>query len=296
MRSHAPEILWCAVAALLWGCAAAPPPQRGPATPAPAPVVPRDVGDRRSHRGGAGRRASFPENRARDAWRHPLDTLLLFGIRPDMTVAEVWPGSGGWYTEVLAPLLAANGRLYVAPAAAQPGQPLRDGESCGLPGEACGASGSLRQGHGDDAGCGWRDIAPPASCDLVVTFRNLHSWMNLGYAPQALAAIHRALKPGGILGVVDHRADPARPQDPRATNGYVNEQYAIDADRVGGFRAAGDVRDQRQSAGHEGLRAGSLVAAAGAAAGKSGSGEVSGDRRERPVHAEVQEALITTSA
>ena len=78
------------------------------------------------------------------------------------------------------------------------------------------------------------DIAPPASCDLVVTFRNLHSWMNLGSAQQTLAAIHGALKPGGILGVVDNRG-PARPQDPRATNGYVEEQYAITLIESAGF-------------------------------------------------------------
>src|SRR6476659_1928731 len=54
------------------------------------------------------------ENRARDVYRHPIDTLLFFGIKPDMTVVEVWPGAGGWYTEVLAPLLAVHGKLYTA--------------------------------------------------------------------------------------------------------------------------------------------------------------------------------------
>jgi predicted methyltransferase len=78
-------------------------------------------------------------------------------------------------------------------------------------------------------------IAPAGSCDLVVTFRNVHNWMNLGYAKQAFEAMNRALKPGGILGVVEHRADPAKPPDPRATNGYVNEEFAIQLIQSAGF-------------------------------------------------------------
>ncbi len=78
-------------------------------------------------------------------------------------------------------------------------------------------------------------MAPPDSCDLVLTFRNLHNWMNQGYAKEAFVAMHRALKPGGILGVVGHRGDPAKPQDPRATNGYVNEEYAISLIESAGF-------------------------------------------------------------
>ena len=70
-------------------------------------------------------------------------------------------------------------------------------------------------------------IAPPGSADLVVTFRNMHNWMRLGIATEAFEAMYVALKPGGILGVVEHRGDPAKPQDPRAASGYVNEDYAI---------------------------------------------------------------------
>jgi predicted methyltransferase len=79
------------------------------------------------------------------------------------------------------------------------------------------------------------DLAPPESCDLVVTFRNMHNWMNLGHASQAFSAMHRTLKPGGILGVVDHRAGPAQPPDLRATNGYVSEEYAIQLIEAAGF-------------------------------------------------------------
>jgi len=79
------------------------------------------------------------------------------------------------------------------------------------------------------------DIAPPASADLVLTFRNLHNWMDDGYAQQALAACLRALKPGGVLGVEEHRAGNDRPQDPKGSNGYVREDYTIALARKVGF-------------------------------------------------------------
>jgi predicted methyltransferase len=71
---------------------------------------------------------------------------------------------------------------------------------------------------------------------MVVTFLNIHNWMNLGYEARALADMYRALKPGGILGVVDHRGAADKPQDPRATNGYVNEDYAIRLIEAAGFQ------------------------------------------------------------
>jgi len=207
----------------------------GPSAPPAKPGAPRDtataaalervlVGEHRS-----------AENRARDASRHPVDTLLFFGIKPDMTVVEVWPGAGGWYTEVLAPLLADHGKLY---AAMQP--PAPDNEY---------VTASLKQyddklaGRPDlygkvtvtRLGPGQFDIAPPGSADLVVTFRNLHNWMNLGFAKEACAEMFRALKPGGVLGVVDHRGPAGKAQDPRAANGYVSEQYAIDLITSVGF-------------------------------------------------------------
>src|SRR6185437_12297154 len=80
------------------------------------------------------------------------------------------------------------------------------------------------------------EIAPPGSVDMVVTFRNLHDWMSDGSATQIFAAIYRALKPGGILGVTDHRGNAGLPQDPRARNGYVNEDYAIRMIEAAGFK------------------------------------------------------------
>jgi predicted methyltransferase len=82
-------------------------------------------------------------------------------------------------------------------------------------------------------------IAPPGSADLVVTFTNLHNWMMFGWQREAFAAMHAALKPGGVLGVVEHRGDPRKPQDPKAASGYVQEQYAIELIEGAGFKLVG---------------------------------------------------------
>lgn len=222
------------------GCASQPPPSP-PEAPAPLakPVPPRDeVTAQAIERVMAGEHRS-DANRARDAFRHPLDTLLFFGIKPGMTVVEVWPGAGGWYTELLAPLLATKGRLYVAMMPPMTGNEyvtstLRQfDEKLNSRPDLYGKVTVTRLGPGEF------NVAPPDSADLVVTFRNLHNWMELGIAEQAFAEMHRALKPGGILGVVEHRADPSKPVDPRATNGYVNEEFAVKLIEAAGFELLG---------------------------------------------------------
>lgn len=173
-------------------------------------------------------------NRARDAHRHPIETLQFFEIQPDWTVVEVWPG-GGWYTEILAPFLRERGRLYAAqldPAAGDYARGIVEGYRTKLASRpdlydrvtvttlAAGAK---------------EPIAPAGSADLVVTFRNLHNWMMFGTEREALSAMHTALKPGGILGIVEHRGDPKVPQDPKALSGYVNEAFAIELIESAGF-------------------------------------------------------------
>lgn len=220
-------------AGVLGGCAGAPAP--APAAAAPPPAPPRDeVTAQAIERALAGDHRT-DANRARDAFRHPLDTLLFFGIKPDMAVVEAWPGDGGWYTELLAPLLSERGKLHVAMMPPVPGneyvtRSLRDfDQKLASRPDLYGKVTVTRLGPGDF------NAAPPGSADLVVSFHNLHGWMQLGIAEQAIAEMHRALEPGGILGVVDHRADPARPVDARATNGYVNEEYAVKLIEAAGF-------------------------------------------------------------
>ena len=235
MQARVRVFVLTALAALLVACAAAPPAPPAPRAPAGPPPVPRDeVTAAAIERVLSGEHRSA-ENRARDVYRHPLDTLLFFGIKPGMTVAEAWPGPGGWYTEVLAPLLAEHGKLYAAELPAQAGNEFAAASRAGFEAKMSARPDLYGKVTITTLGPEGGDIAPPESCDLVVTFRNLHNWMNLGHAQQALTAIHRALKPGGILGVEDHRADPSKPPDPRASNGYVNEDLAIQLIEAAGF-------------------------------------------------------------
>ena len=180
-----------------------------------------------------------PANSARDVYRHPQETLLFFGIRPGMSVVEVWPG-GGWYTEILAPLLRDGGQLYAA---------QMDATASTYANNVAAAFRDKLASRSDlygkvivttlAASPAKSAIAPPESVDMVVTFRNLHNWMMFGWQREAFAAIYQALKPGGVLGIVEHRGNPDVPQDPKASSGYVNEAYAIALIESVGFKLAG---------------------------------------------------------
>jgi len=176
------------------------------------------------------------ENRARDAYRHPKETLEFFGLRPDMTVVEVWPGNG-WYTEILAPLLRERGMLYTAQIDPAGGDYARTTVETfrskltsrpDLYGKVVVTT--LAPPPSKEA------IAPPGSADMVVTFRNLHNWMMFNWQRDAFQSMYTALKPGGVLGVVEHRGNPKLAQDPKAASGYVNEDYAIELIESVGFK------------------------------------------------------------
>lgn len=178
------------------------------------------------------------KNKARDAYRHPRETLQFFGLRKDMSVIEIAPGSG-WYTEVLAPVVKDHGHYAagVTPPASADAE-----DTAGMK--------ALKQKFADHAavlgtltsvpfGPGVADMAPAGSVDMVVTFRNLHNWMGSNWADKAIALMFKALKPGGILGIEEHRGNPAKPQDPKAESGYVNEDYAIKLFEAAGFKLVG---------------------------------------------------------
>jgi predicted methyltransferase len=175
------------------------------------------------------------ENRARDAYRHPKQTLLFFGIRPEMRVLEVWP-EPGWYTEILAPLLRDKGKYYAAVIAADPASPYTTKRLTAYQGILAARPQLCDRVQVLTLPVDGGDVVPPGSLDMVVTFRNLHNWMAAGDASQVIATLYRALKPGGVLGIVEHRGNPAVPQDPRAKSGYVNEDFAIRLIEAQGFR------------------------------------------------------------
>ncbi len=180
------------------------------------------------------------KNRARDAWRHPKETLTFFGLKQDMTVLEVWPGGGGWYTEVLAPTLREQGQLIVAS-----WDPKSESKYVQENSKKFAAKLAERPNLYDRA----KVVAlqapnelkpvPDASVDMVLTFRNVHGWMEDASAEAMFKAMYAALKPGGILGVVEHRASNDKPQDPKAESGYVRTDYAIALARKAGFELIG---------------------------------------------------------
>jgi predicted methyltransferase len=176
--------------------------------------------------------ARLPPAVARDPVRHPVEELTFFGLSPKMTVVEIWPG-GGYWTDILGPYLATAGHYYIALPASENAEETaglkRFREHLATEKDRLGAL------HETSLGPGHFDIAPPGSADLVLTFRNLHNWMDGGYADQALAAAFKALKPGGILGIEEHRGRNDRPQDPKAESGYVRQDYTIELAKKAGF-------------------------------------------------------------
>ncbi len=164
-------------------------------------------------------------HKARDQYRHPVETLAFFGIKPTMTVVELWP-FGGWYTEILAPYLHDHGRLYDAamdPNSANPEDQRYNKEFRAMLDADPKVFGKVKV---TALAPGKYDIAPPGSADMVLTFRNIHNWTWAGIEKQVFAAAYKALKPGGILGVVEHRNNDPDFEPRKPGDGYVGENWA----------------------------------------------------------------------
>ncbi|HEY2809460.1 MAG TPA: hypothetical protein VGI91_11770 [Steroidobacteraceae bacterium] len=177
-------------------------------------------------------------NRARDVYRHPKETLLFFGIRPEMTVLEVWPAPG-WYTEILAPLLREKGKYYAAVPPANPTSEYNTKQRAAFEAKLAARPDLYSKVNLVTLATDGSDVVPAGTLDMVVTFRNVHNFMSGGDASEIFATLYRALKPGGLLGVVEHRGNPAVPQDPKAKSGYVNEDFAIKLIEAQGFKLLG---------------------------------------------------------
>jgi len=174
-------------------------------------------------------------NRARDKYRHPRETLLFFGLRPDQTVLEILP-IGAWYTEIIAPLVRDNGRYIAAMPPITAGNANSENSRQAYLDLLARAPGHLNRVTVVDFDPTQERMVPDGSVDMVVTFRNIHNWMGGGQAEAAFRQMYRALRPGGTLGVVEHRGNEAVPQDPRARSGYVNQSYAIKLIQGAGFK------------------------------------------------------------
>jgi len=175
------------------------------------------------------------KNKARDQYRHPKQTLEFFGLKPGMTLIELTPG-GGWYAEVLAPLMKGSGN-YIA-AIVTPKK--KDGE------DAQDMDSLSKKFSGDAAQYGEAKVeqfdlkAPnfgaPNSADMVVTFRNVHNWVMADAAPGMFKAAFDVLKPGGVLGVTDHRAAPGADLEKIKKSGYLPEDFVIKLASEAGFK------------------------------------------------------------
>lgn len=175
------------------------------------------------------------EDRRRDVYRHPEATLKFFGIQPEMTVIEISPGNG-WYSQILAPLLTDKGQYIAAIVPAENGEHFKKMKD------------SWSDWMGAHPEVGQRaksiDFDPPKplnaeynnSADAVVTFRNVHNWAKAGAAEQAFKDFYTVLKPGGILGVVEHRASEKMKRDSKANSGYVREKDVVAMARKAGFK------------------------------------------------------------
>jgi len=176
-------------------------------------------------------------NVARDQYRHPKETLQFLGWRPEMTVVEIWPG-GGWYTEILAPITRPQGQLYAAGFAL-----TLDNNPQYRIGIHKTYLEKLNQRPDvydhvvvTELGPPQRTtIAPPGSADIILTFRNVHNWMKGGFAREMFQTFARILKPGGILGITEHRAKPGTDLDAMIKSGYVTEEHVIGLAQAAGF-------------------------------------------------------------
>ncbi|MEI6737605.1 MAG: methyltransferase [Pseudomonadota bacterium] len=169
-------------------------------------------------------------NRARDQYRHPKETLAFFGVKPESTVIEIWPG-GGWYTEVLAPYLRDKGS-YIAAFPAQSVKGLKNFQDKLATAPAIYDKVKIVP-HGVPAAL---DIKPAGGADVVLTFRNVHNWLKDGWTDAFMKSFFDALKPGGVLGVVEHRAKAGTTLKESMDSGYVTDAYVIERALAAGFK------------------------------------------------------------
>ncbi|HET6604804.1 MAG TPA: methyltransferase [Xanthomonadaceae bacterium] len=230
-------------AAVLIGCSEPPTPPAEPVEPV-EPAAPAEPITQDSFESSIGSILAAahrtPENVARDGHRHPAQTLAFFGIGPEMTVVEVTPG-GGWYAEILVPLLREQGRyigMIYDPQAVESerAREYYTKSNAGLREKFAAHPQVYDRAELVEIDPAAPKIAEAGSADLVLTFRNVHNWINSGDAPALFAAFHAVLKPGGVLGVVEHRAAPDTPYS--RESGYVTEAEVIALAQGAGFELA----------------------------------------------------------
>lgn len=170
-------------------------------------------------------------NRARDTWRHPVETLNFFRVAPGETIVELFPG-GGWYTEILAPFAAQNGGSYIAAGNLERGLNAvrtRQTDNAALYGAA-----QLAAFPATEAG----PNVPAGSADVVLTFRNIHNlrFAGLDQTAAAFAQMYAMLKPGGRLGIVEHRLPETMDSALEESSGYMKRSSVVAFAEAAGFQ------------------------------------------------------------
>lgn len=179
--------------------------------------------------------------KSRDEYRNPQQTLRFFGIEPTMTVVEIWPG-GGWYTDILAPLLKEEGQLvgahfYITEQSGNYYKKARASFEEKIKTDPNYQGIKVSDFHPTDS----PEVAAEGSADAVLTFRNVHNWyMRQGQegVESAMAGFFKALKPGGVLGVVEHRLPESSPDEAQQKSGYMKQSAVIAAAKKAGFKLA----------------------------------------------------------
>lgn len=179
-------------------------------------------------------------SRSRDQFRHPQETLEFFGVEPNMTVVELWP-SGGWYTDILAPYLKDEGKYIAAHYNPETDHPYASFfQSAYLAFETKIDNDPDWYGQVDIHGFEppfTKPMVADGSADMVLSFRNMQSWLNDGSIDFVLEQVRAMLKPGGTFGIVDNRADVYENPDPLAENGYINQQWLVQKIHEAGFQS-----------------------------------------------------------
>lgn len=201
--------------------------------PAKSVSEPREVGEALEEALGGSHRSE--ENRQRDVHRHPRETLEFFGLKTDMTVLEVEPGADGWFSEILAPVLRDHGRYVVT------NFDVNGPEKSPLTRVAQAFQAKLAA-HPEVYGkvevltlTEAYDLGEPNSVDMVVTFRNSHLWKQDKIEDRVYAAMFEVLKPGGVLGIEQHRACAGDSAARTYTSGYLPQPYVIERIEKAGF-------------------------------------------------------------
>lgn len=180
-----------------------------------------------------------PNNRARDRWRAPRDVITFLDIKPDATVVEILPGSVGYWLEILAPYLREGGKYVAAGRGEDETRPSYIADHDKLLAKLAADPASYGKVEVTRFNPTTRYAAPAGSADYVLTFRNLHNWIDRKQIDGALEAFHKALKPGGVLGVSDHRARTDVSQDAQMNTGYIRQDYAVALIEKAGFKLTG---------------------------------------------------------